>query len=385
MISYEKMNPGLEKFTYDKYNKTAYFARRNKWAIPFVVFGAAVGAICGGNPGGEYKQSLELLSSDKRSNKFYILALTCRMMYYRYAREFTCNEYILYDFENIDYRSRREYISLYERSRIFGMLSDKETLYRFKDKYNCFLEYKKYYKRDMVRIHSTADLFPFSQFVANHAKYIIKPNSSSCGKGVEVIDSEKNRSDTISVFKELLSSGGGVVEEYITQHDEMAVFHPGSVNTVRMTTFHKDGKTDIMYAMLRVGRHGNIVDNANSGGIALEINTENGSIVGDGYCEDGSSYTVHPDTGVVFKGRHLPKWNELLDMVNELVEVIPEQKLIAWDFACDKDKGWLVVEAGGVPNITAAQMCHKRGFRPVFAKTVCPEIPNGDLYATARL
>ena len=72
-------------------------------------------------------------------------------------------------------------------------------------------------------------------------------------------------------------------------------------------------------------------------------------------------------------------------MVKNMVAVIPEQKIIGWDLAYDKNKGWLVIEANSVPNITAAQMCHQKGFRSLFAETVLKEIPNGELYAEGRI
>ena len=385
MIKYEKMNPGLEGFTHDSYNKVAYFSRRNRWATPFIVLGAIIFAICGGNPNSCFKESLKYVPEDKRHNKLYMLHLTCKMMYYRYAYEYTFDEYFYYNFDNIGRSSRLEFISLYERSRIFGMLCHSDTLQRFKDKYNCYLEYQDYYKRDIIKLNSPADLPVFSQFVKEHNRFIFKPNSSSCGKGVMLIDNTDNSINTMQLFKQLLTNGGGIIEEYVDQDKRMSVYHPNSVNTVRLTTFCSRDKYVILYAMLRVGRNGSTVDNANSGGITCAVDLSNGRIVSDGFCENGDVYTSHPDTGIVFKDSVLPDWTELKNMVKNMVAVIPEQKIIGWDLAYDKNKGWLVIEANSVPNITAAQMCHQKGFRSLFAETVLKEIPNGELYAEGRL
>lgn len=375
----EKMNEGLESFTIDNLNKWGYFARRNIWARPFVTLGAIIYTVCGGDTAKEFKEVMEIIPEEVKNNKIKMFHLICKMMHYRYHYEYRFREYIFYDFENINHKQRLTFINSFERFRIYGLAHSYDNIKEFANKYSCYNIFKKYYKRDVLEVSKSDDLIPFSIFVNSHEKFIFKPYNLSCGEGIMVIEKSKADFSMKTLFKSMLKTGG-VLEEYVEQDDGMAVFHPESVNTIRLTTYHNGDITKIYYAMLRVGRGENSVDNAAAGGITAAIDLDTGRIISDGYCEDTKIYRLHPDTGKQFKDSVIPKWEELLEMVYELVEVVPDHKIVGWDLALSKDKGWLLIEANSCPGMAAAQMCHRKGFRPLFEETIMNDIPNGDLY-----
>lgn len=57
------------------------------------------------------------------------------------------------------------------------------------------------------------------------------------------------------------------------QHKEMSRLYPNAINTLRIVTVRniKTGKVDVLHSLLRIGAHGNIVDNWAKGGIAIGI------------------------------------------------------------------------------------------------------------------
>ena len=64
----------------------------------------------------------------------------------------------------------------------------------------------------------------------------------------------------------------------------------------------------------------------------------------DGYDELCNVYAKHPDTGLTFKGWQVPKWQELLVLVEKIHRTnLSHHVYIAWDFALSDD-GWVLIE-----------------------------------------
>jgi len=76
----------------------------------------------------------------------------------------------------------------------------------------------------------------------------------------------------------------------------------------------------------------------------------------------------HPDTGIQIIGAQIPKWEELLALVEELVKIIPEQKYVGWDLALTTN-GWCMIEGNDRAMLTGVQMCEQRGIRQLINQT----------------
>lgn len=388
MIRRETMNAGIDKKLAINLDSVPYFARRHRILIPFIIVGAFIYVVFGGDIDGFLRRDVNYyVPSEKKKNPFYMTKLLLNMLYYRYRYEFKFKEYFLFNFEHISRKERLEFIAGHERLRIYGQIHDVKNIDLFAEKYDCYLRFKDYYKRDIVFVGDSQDLVAFSMFVNAHDKFIFKPNHDSGGNGIMIVDKNNSDFNMMTLFKSILATGCGVVEEFVQQDDAMGAFHPESVNTIRFTTYYnkEQDKFVKMYAMLRVGQGGAGVDNASAGGIVAAIDLDTGVIKSDGRCEDNRVYIEHPDSHIAFMGYQIPKWDELNAMLNELVRVIPEHKLVGWDLALDKEKGWLLIEANSCPGMIAAQICHGGGFRDIFRRTVLNDIEKGHLYANARL
>lgn len=154
-----------------------------------------------------------------------------------------------------------------------------------------------------------------------------------------------------------------IVEEIIVQAEEMAKFHPESVNTIRFVTFYHNEIINKICAIIRIGRGGSIVDNACAGGIYAPIDLETGIVETAGTDFNLNKYIHHPYTIAQILGAQIPKWKELNELVKEIVKVVPQMKQVGWDFALT-DNGWVMVEGNGRPGVQ--HVIHNRGLRKEF-------------------
>ena len=103
-----------------------------------------------------------------------------------------------------------------------------------------------------------------------------------------------------------------------------------------------------VFAVFRMGVGGTVVDNAGAGGIIAAVDPETGTVMSCGYREDGTTDETDPDTGASIEGSSIPSWDELREMVEQLVQIMPEQPLVGWDLALT-DAGWVMAEGNSAP------------------------------------
>lgn len=72
----------------------------------------------------------------------------------------------------------------------------------------------------------------------------------------------------------------------------MNVLYDKSVNTMRMFTFYKDGKSYFLQAVLKIG-NGGVVDNFSSGGMYTYVSNE-GNVYVEAIDRNDNIYTEHP-------------------------------------------------------------------------------------------
>lgn len=142
-----------------------------------------------------------------------------------------------------------------------------------------------------------------------------------------------------------------IVQHGITQDDLLARINKDSVNSIRVLSRFDNGAVTIIDATLKVGRKGSVVDNAGSGGLLVNINVNTGEFgeYGKGYF-DTRKYYEHPDSGIIFKGLIMPRWDEVKALVNKSANSFHYFKFIGWDVAIT-DSGVTILEMNGQPSI----------------------------------
>ena len=287
--------------------------------------------------------------------------LTEKMLWYRFAYGYSKEEFLCYGFDGTS-ADRRSFLSERESVLLSYRLNDLDGMAVLNDKYLTYQRYGAYFGREAAVVRSPADEAGFLRFTAAHPVFVVKPLTGARGEGVEKIDLRDRRTAAGDLFRELLSRGGVLAEEWIDQSPSMARFHPASVNTVRVITLRHKNDGSSYFCFLKTGRGDSFVDNGAAGGIMAGIDPLTGEIVTDGVDETGRRYETHPDTGVPFRGAALPEWEALLSLCRALAAVTPEVRLTGWDLA-HTERGWLLVEGNGQTELIGPQAAFGRGLR----------------------
>ena len=252
---------------------------------------------------------------------------------------------------------------------------------KMQDKYRLYKMLEPYYKRDVIEIRDLNDYEDFERFIKKHREFVVKPVNFSFGIGVHKVCLDESGNDYKTVMQDILSEGKAihakhpsraprmVLEEIIPQDASLAVLHPNSVNAIRATAVRgKDGKIHIYHPWIKVGVGGTFVASAALDGFDAEIDPVTGIVITDGFQENGNVYKVHPDSGIQIKGLQIPKWKELIQFVDEIMDVLPGYRYVGWDLVLTPD-GWCVMEGNHSGQFTF-QMINGRGYKKEFEELI---------------
>lgn len=286
--------------------------------------------------------------------------------------EWNPDEYFFFNYERLSQKGIYEFVANREAARFWNSLNSKDIYLLTCDKGLTYKHFSEYFKRDLISVSKNGtnilqDFREFSVFVEKHQRFIVKPTFGNYGNGVRIVD-KSSFSDVKQMLDDLLDGypESFTAEELIVQCDELASFHPSSVNTVRLTTVRMSNGDiyTIHRPFIRFGQGGRCVDNGGNGGIIAAIDFETGIIKG-AIDERMNHYVVHPDTGKILLGYKIPQWEEAKAFVVQLAKVMPDLNYCGWDIALT-DQGWVMVEANGKGLFIGFQMPTQEGFREEF-------------------
>ena len=169
---------------------------------------------------------------------------------------------------------------------------------------------------------------------------------TSSGRGVHVLNIA-NSIDTISgkPVVDIIDSLGDnfVVQERLQAHSSLATIYADSINTIRVITYIADDQINVAPLTLRIGRGGNLVDNAHAGGIFVGVSDE-GKLRKEAYTEYQQRFERHPDSGVVFENYQIPYVEQIREAAIKMHQQIPMFRFVSWDFTIDKNSQIVLVE-----------------------------------------
>lgn len=271
----------------------------------------------------------------KKEFRLLISELWCLMRYG--ARPV---DYVRFEFYKKNGQERNRYLTWgrYMRmKKLFGLYN--EATYGKIAEYKTFTDY---IHRPWMIADKDTEPQTIKDFIAKQGTVFAKPNHGDQGKGVMKI-----KTDNDTAIEELLcdcKKDAYVVEGAIEQIPEIAAINPSSINTVRAyTLLKKNGETEILGIMLRVGRKGSHVDNWGSGGVGYDFDIETGVCVGYGRDKKNNPYIFHPDSNVQMVGFRLPDFENLKKTIIELSHKAPEARFVGWDIAITPN-GYELVE-----------------------------------------
>lgn len=277
-------------------------------------------------------------------------------------------DYELYEFWKLPAKLRKTYVVRTTNNLIIAHCNKKEFYHCLNDKIEFNTRYDRFLKRDWLDFR-TASKNDFISFISGKTAIIAKPVDQCCGIGVKkaVVSDYESYDAMYEALKN--DPSADLLEDYIVQHPLISAIYPYSVNTIRVMTILKGNDVHIIFAAIRIGNNGKVVDNINNGGLASPVDIDTGEILFPGYDKDGNEYAVHPMTKHPIKGFMIPFWKEAVEMVKEAALVTPELRYCGWDVAITEN-GPLFVEANHMPGYDILQLpAHnpsRIGMKPVY-------------------
>lgn len=220
------------------------------------------------------------------------------------------------------------------------------------------------------------DLFELARGSKIEKRYFCKLRFGIKGRGVfllSIVDGGVRYNGTPIDRDSLRPLIGGeyLCQEFIDQASEFGVFHPNSVNTLRIVTFRRETGIEIFASYLRIGCSGEIADNNDVSRVAVWVDPSTGAFKRTGFLiegEDPVSIEKHPDTGVRFEGQVVPQFEECKALAFRAHAWLPAVHSVGWDFALAKD-GFVLIEGNDDWGSTIAMML-KDDFVPSFLECV---------------
>jgi len=264
-----------------------------------------------------------------------------------YNHRVTYSEYMFsYEYWRLDEAQREEFISTSQMHCIYRKLGDKEIREIFHDKPRFLALFKNFVHRKWA-LATELSLEEFKGMVMA-MDCIAKPIDGTRGDGIFKISA-----DSVEDWNELYSKcqkSNILLEECIEECDELACFHPSSLNSIRVVTISKDDKCVVFGALFRMGAHGSVIDNTHAGGIYAPINVETGIIEIAAIDGHNDKYERHPDTNRPIKGFKIPYWEQIVDTCKEATRIIPNIRFAGWDVCVNKSGQIEIIEGNHAPD-----------------------------------
>lgn len=187
----------------------------------------------------------------------------------------------------------------------------------------------------------------------NLSEIIIKPSMSSKGSGVHklnIIEGVTELDDRKITVEELFAKyrKNFIIQKAIRQHKDMGELNPTSINTIRVLTYRSGMEILVIYAVVRIGRKGQVIDNQSAGGISAMIN-EDGTLCKYGHGGVGDDNILKTDTGIVLEGYRIPHFDDVLETVKRAHYNLPFFDIVGWDISVDENGTPVLVEWNGNP------------------------------------
>lgn len=307
----------------------------------------------------KYKDTV--ISCSKKSNKgklyIYFDIIRCFLLYRAgYV------DYEIFGFYNLTHKQRKTILTRGKNNDLVRASNPKEYWNIMDDKFLFNETFKKYVKRDYMKLDQN-NYLEFCEFIKEKDEIFVKPIDATGGKGADkIILKDYNSKD---LYNKLIENNQLLIEDVAKQHEGMSKLHPNSVNTVRIVTLkNKYNVVSIIAAVVRMGTGNNVVDNFHSHGIYSPIDINTGKISGAAYGRDGIYYDLHPTTNVKLLDYQLPLWEEVRKLAYEVANVVPELNYVGWDICIGND-GPSLIEGNPYPGYDLYRRLDNYGILPI--------------------
>lgn len=261
------------------------------------------------------------------------------------------DDYISMSFYNKSHEEKVKYVTSGNKRLFYKKFYDdnaRETLAKknlFNKKYSNYVTRAWIYTEDVT-------IDEIREFIKKQDRVIVKPTSSTWGKGVGV----KTYNDIDIIIENVQKGNHYMIEEVIVNHPDVAKVNPDSVNTLRVETcLDSKGEFHLLNVLFMVGSTKTIVSNCHSGGMMCHVDMKTGCIDNAGYNPKGIWYEVHPASGIKLRGYKLPYIDKLEEYIKGVCQVMPNARYVGWDVVITPD-GFELIEGNFCPG-QCTQVC----------------------------
>lgn len=314
--------------------------------------------------------SLLFQSADHYKKKSFKIILDILFCIFKY--ETMPLDYFYYKFIEIQADERNKYTSrllMYRFQKKFNKKKDREI---FKNKNLFHVVFKPFISHKTWDISRTTILNNFLTWIleTKPKKIVMKNPLGQAGQAVLFfnIDYTKDNPQLLGfsadqfILKKI-RQGYTLAESYIKQHDTLMSLFPGSLNTIRITTFlHDKNYVEFLYAIIRIG-FDKQVDNFDAGGISALIDLDTGIIIKNGISKnpfDRMNLQNHPVTNFSIFGLQIPYWKNVLEMVKSAAKIVPSVRTVGWDVVITNE-GPSLLEGNDNWDKTHWECCEEKG------------------------
>lgn len=204
----------------------------------------------------------------------------------------------------------------------------------------------------------------FLKKLENVDNCIIKPSKGTDGgRGVcsfsvtdGIVDNSQVKLDEYIRKYEAMYGLNYCIESKIDECENLSCLNPSSCNSLRIHTFRnrQTQKIEFLSSYVRIGKKGNVVDNAYSGGFCAPVYP--GGLL-------KKAITVYPyktykytESGIYLENYCIDNFQNMVDTVLKAHSSLPMFDLIGWDVAMDKNGNVIIIEFNPNPDVRMEQV-----------------------------
>jgi len=301
--------------------------------------------------------NLNKISKENNISKFKLI--------YKFLYSFSKIKCGYSDFLNYKLYSRSKseilnYVTINDQDKFYEIVSPSKYKKDFSIKPRFLKKFKNYIYRDYFTVEM--GFSNLKKFLKLKKEVIIKPIDGLGGHGVKKI--KVKDIENLKNFYEKLKKERLFLEEVIVQHKDIAKLSESSVNSLRIVTYSNFGKTEIVFAAIRIGNGKSSVDNFHQGGMGVLIDIEKGILKGNAFDKELNEYVKHPITNIKFDKYKIPNWELVKETVLSASLISKNIHVVGWDVAVMQDKVTFI-EGNRRPGWDLQQVLENRGRKDI--------------------
>ena len=258
-------------------------------------------------------------------------------------------DYLKGDYINLTKEQKKTYVTTKSYYKLLRYLNNPKYDATMSDKIVFNRIFSEFLGREWIDIRNTS-LDDFKKFIKNKKTIFAKPPTDFGGHGIKKIE-VKDIKNLEELKNELLSKKLYLVEDAIIQHKELDKLNPYAVNSFRVVTLVKDGKSYILANALRINVDDGIAIGCQDAYMRLD---ESGKVCSRVVDDVVNVYEEHPMAKIKFSTVKVPFVKESFEMALKAALVVPEMRYVGWDIAITPN-GPVIMEGNEYPSYGLVQ------------------------------